>query len=463
MGNMRFLSKSCILILLTIASILATFLSVGKPYGNDLVNNGKGLNISNVDYKSFNETEDDKDDTVFNLYYENKHWTLHAKDFEINSNIFSIDERINKFNRNGNKQQKIELMNKLININIDPEIAFNYIYLGFNNKINKIQKNIEKKPKNAEISIKNNKINIKNEVVGIKLNKYLFYNNLIELYKNNDVINLEIPVIKSEPNVTSKMLKKYTHKRSEFSTSIASSSAGRKYNIRKALNIINGTKLSKNEKFSFNKCVGKRTVNEGYKQAKVILNGEFVEGVGGGVCQVSSTLYNAVLMSGLNVISSQKHSQRVGYVKAGFDAMVNYGTSDLVFENNTEGDIYILCKYTDTKITISIYGANLNNRTFKLCNEIVDMVSAGQPEIIYDANGEYVDKVMYNDESFELKKARDGYTVKSYVVEIIDGMEVSKKLLRTDKYLPQHSVIVYGAKQRNDAIIVENMLKNQSA
>ena len=450
---MRFLSKKCILMFLIIAG-LSSIIFLHNESHEDLKTNATHLNI-------VNENENAKDNTIFNLHYENKVWTFYAKDFELNSDIFTIDARINNLGRNGTKQDKIKLINKLIEINIDPEIAFNYIYFGFNNKLNKIQKNIEKMPKDAEIKIKNNKINIKSEITGIKLNKNLFYINLIKLYQNNQIINLNIPVTKSEPNVTRKMLEQYTHKRSEFSTSIASSSAGRKFNIRKALNSINGTHLCKYEKFSFNNCVGKRTVDKGYKNAKIILDGEFVEGVGGGVCQVSSTLYNAVLMSGLNVLASQKHSQRVSYVKVGFDAMVNYGTSDLVFENNTEGDIHILCKYTDTKITISIYGASLNGTTYKLDNEIINPVSAGETQIIHDNDGKYLDKVKYKDECFELKKSRDGYTVKSYLIKCINGIEVDKKLLRTDKYLPQNAVIVYGTKDRSMEFNLFDMATNK--
>jgi len=445
---MRFLSKRFVMILLIIATSVATAFVGGK------------FEYDSCTHLSINSKQACEDNTVFNLRYKNKVWTFNASQFEINSSVFTIDARINNLKRNGTKQDKINLINKLIEINIDPEIAFNYIYLGFNNKINKIQKNIEKTPKDAKLSIINNKININNEIVGIKLNKYLFYNNLINLYKNNNIINIEIPVIETLPKVTSEMLKKYTHKRGEFSTSIATSSAGRKFNIRKAMNSINGTKLSKREQFSFNNCVGERSTQNGYKQAKVILDGEFVEGIGGGVCQVSSTLYNAVLLAGLNVTRSQKHSQRVSYVKAGFDAMVNYGTSDLVFENNTEGDVYILCKYTNDKITISIYGANLSNVSYKLQNEIINPVSAGETEIIHDVQGKYIDKVVYVDESFELKRARDGYTVKSYLVKCVDGMEVNKKLLRTDKYLPQHSVVVYGTKQREEEFTIIDALQS---
>lgn len=451
---MRFLSKglccfllACVVLILFLhADFFNNYVSFRLGFG-EAKNAGASAVISNVD-----TNEKLKDDTVFNLCYDGKVWTFNAKDFILDSKVFSIIGRINGLNRNGSRDDKIRLINKLIKINIAPDVAFNYIYYGFNNKLNKIEKNINKMPQNAEIKIKNGKLNIKNEVVGIKFNKYLFYENIIKLYNSGKkIINIDIPIIKILPDITSEQLKKYTYKRGEFSTSISTSSSGRKYNVRKALNSINGTKLGKTEKFSFNDCVGRRTEERGYKTAKIILDGEFVEGTGGGVCQVSSTLYNAALLSGLKVTQSQKHSQRVGYVKAGFDAMVNYGTSDLVFENNTEGDIYILCKYTDSQITISIYGASLNNVSYDREYEIVNYVSAGEKEIVYDTDEKYIDKVIYTDESFELKKARDGYTIKSYIVKYVDDVKVDKKLLRIDKYLPQHSVIVYGAKERQES------------
>ena len=189
----------------------------------------------------------------------------------------------------------------------------------------------------------------------MKLNKAQLYNELIEQYKNDKIVNINIPATKTLPEITSSMLRENTYKRSEFTTEIFSSSANRKNNIRRAIKSINGVKLGKKEKFSFNKCVGKRTEQNGYTKAKIIVDGEFVEGVGGGVCQVSSTLYNAVLLAGLDVLQAQKHSQRVSYVKAGFDAMVNYGSSDLVFENNTDGDIYIIAKFNQSNITV-VYG-----------------------------------------------------------------------------------------------------------
>lgn len=449
---MRFLSKKYVwLFLIVVVSVATIFLNNAKS----------DYNITNKNILQVSSDNQSLDDTIFNLIYQNKVWTFMAKDFDLNSNVFSIDARINNFGRSGTREDKIKLIKKLTEINIAPDITFNYIYFGFNNKLNKIQKNIEKSPKDAEISVKGNKLNIKNEIIGIKLDKYLFYKNLIKLYLNNQkIININIPIIKSVPNITRESLQKYTYKRSEFSTSIASSNSNRKYNVRKALNAINGTHLNKTEKFSFNECVGRRTADKGYKNARIILDGEFVEGIGGGVCQVSSTLYNAVLLAGLNVTKSQKHSQRVSYVKAGFDAMVNYGTSDLEFENNTEGDIYIVCKYVDTSITVTIYGADPKDVEYDRYYEIVNKVNADPAEIVYDTDFKYSDKVVYNDESFELKKSRDGYTIKSYLVKLSNGIEVERRLLRVDKYLPQKGIVVYGTKPREAEISIFDTLEN---
>ena len=128
--------------------------------------------------------------------------------------------------------------------------------------------------------------------------------------------------------------------------------------------------------------------------------------------------------------------------------MVNYGTSDLVFENNTDGNIYILCKYTADNITIAIYGVAMNGVSYARENEILNVVSSGEDKITYDNEGKYLDKVQYTDESFVLKYPRDGYTVKSYRLKYINGKLVEKHLLRTDKYAPQQGEIVFGTQTR---------------
>lgn len=433
----------------TIACESAVQFGVGEVCDRGVFDDIKSLLNSEIN----SEIVKGVDNTIFKLRYDGKVWEYEANDFKLTSNIFTIDARINAYNRSGDRESKITLLNHLINIKISPEISFNYIYHGFNKKIEKIEKNIEKLPKNAKIIIKKTKLDIVPEVVGVKLDKYKLYKMLIEKYQQNNIVDLEIPTIKTLPQTTSETLKQTTYKRSEFSTSIATSSPSRKNNIRRAVNSINGTKLGKKEKFSFNQCVGKRTESSGYTQAKIIVDGEFVEGIGGGVCQVSSTIYNAAILAGLDIISSQKHSKPVGYVKAGFDAMVNYGSSDLMFQNNTEGDIYLVASCSGDSIKVCVYGCDIGKIYYERENEKLDEVEPQPQEIIVDLDGKYLDKVKYKDESFELKPAKKGYTIKSYRLKYLDGELVEKLLLRVDKYLPQHRVLVYGGLEREIGIV----------
>jgi vancomycin resistance protein YoaR len=117
----------------------------------------------------------------------------------------------------------------------------------------------------------------------------------------------------------------------------------------------NGLVISNGQTASFNKIVGKRTAEAGFKEAKIIVDGEFVPGIGGGVCQASTTIFNALLLSGLKIETSHNHSLPISYVPIGRDAMVS-SCADLVFTNNTGGNLYFETGTTRNTAWIKIYG-----------------------------------------------------------------------------------------------------------
>lgn len=140
-----------------------------------------------------------------------------------------------------------------------------------------------------------------------------------------------------------------------FSTVIGDNSAGRLTNIRITCGIINGTIIDPNETFSFNEIVGKPTAERGYQEAKVIIDHKTETGIGGGNCQVSSTLYNAVLaVPSLTVVERSEHGKEVGYVPKGKDAAVSYGSLDFKFKNTTSHKIKINIGTDDKNITATI-------------------------------------------------------------------------------------------------------------
>lgn len=140
-----------------------------------------------------------------------------------------------------------------------------------------------------------------------------------------------------------------------FSTVIGDNSAGRLTNIRITCGIINGTVINPNQTFSFNEIVGKPTSERGYQEAKIIVDHKTETGIGGGNCQVSSTLYNAVLaVPSLTVIERSEHGKEVGYVPKGKDAAVSYGSLDFKFKNSTGNKIKINMGTDDKNITATI-------------------------------------------------------------------------------------------------------------
>lgn len=393
------------------------------------------------------------DPTKIKFVFHNKTWHYVANKHTLKSNIFDKQFEIEKYKRNGTKDERKKMIQRAIQSGISKQMAFDFMYSGLNEVIANIEQNIFKKATDASLKVKPKSEQIffiKNEIVGVKLDLIKLYEMIYEQYQKNDTFVINVPVKYTYPKLIAKNLKEKTCFRGGFSTSIANSMAERKHNIYLSLQKINGLKIKPGDSVSFNKIVGRRNEKNGYRKAKIIFDGEFIEGVGGGVCQVSTTLYNALLLSNLRILEVHKHSQPISYVPVALDAMVNYGTSDLVFKNITNSDIYIISRYNSKTITINVYGlSHEEGVAFKTTSEIVEKTPAGQMETLVDTKGEYADKVLYENESFVLKPARDGLVAKSYLCKYKNGILVQKKFLRQETYKPENGVRVFGAKKQD--------------
>ncbi len=372
------------------------------------------------------------------------------------SNIFDLNYEINKYNRFGGKEERIELMKKMLSLGFDKEVALDYLFPNIIKKINSISKNVYIKPQSARLTTNPNSEKvffIKNEVIGQELDKNILIDNICNNYILNKPMEFNLPLKKLIPTTTKKDFEKFTNLRADFSTNISTSSSDRKHNIKNALLSLNKVEIAPNQIFSFNKVVGKRTAENGYREAKIIVNNEFVDGLGGGVCQVSSTLYNSALMAGLEIIEANKHSKQVSYVKHGFDAMVNFGSSDLKFRNNTSEKLTIITNFSEHSARIRIFGESMNNVKYKLTNEIFNLVEPIE-EVYVDEKQEYLNKVKFEDEFFFLKNGSRGMEIKSYREKYINNTLVSTELLRHDKFKVQNTVKIYGTHKREAEIYI---------
>lgn len=212
-----------------------------------------------------------------------------------------------------------------------------------------------------------------------------------------------------------------------FTTYYDKENLNRASNIRLAAAKLNGTVLKRGETLSFNDIVGARVKERGFLPAKIIENGEFIEGVGGGVCQVSTTLYNAAVLSGLKIAEYHPHSLAVGYVAPSRDAMVSGSAFDLKIKNDFETPIYIRANTSNGSVTFDIYGAG-DGAEYSLISSVTGSVPA--PEEL-------------TDDPAKAREGKDGTLSEGYLVITRDGYRKST-LIRKDKYLPVKRVILNG-------------------
>ena len=257
-------------------------------------------------------------------------------------------------------------------------------------------------------------------------------------------MEVEISLLDVEPEVLKEENKLKTTLISTFKTQVADSTGNRKLNVRRALEKFNGLVVEPGQEISFNKVTGPHTLENGYKNAMIIYNGQFVEGAGGGVCQASTTLYNALLLADVEVLEVHKHTLPVYYVPLGLDAMVSDYVADLRFKNNYDSSIYIQTNCNSESVEVKLFGVS-TGKTIKTRSETVATLPHLGDKVVLDERGEYSDKVLFKGEKYRLTYPREGYEAKAYVEYYVDGKLAETKLIRHEIYKPQSGIVVEGA------------------
>jgi vancomycin resistance protein YoaR len=245
-----------------------------------------------------------------------------------------------------------------------------------------------------------------------------------------------------KPAVTARMLNAQTHLRARFSTPVAASTEDRRHNVRLALSAFNGLCIPAGTEVSFNALVGARTAARGYRESKIIVDGRFEEGIGGGVCQASTTLYNAALLADLTV-KANRHTLPVAYVLPSFDAMVNAGSSDLKIKNGGTAPVYVRTGGDEGSVFVEIYGTRL---PYKIVRKSVttDIVPHTGYETVADTEGKHAEKVFFRNETAVLSEPKDGLKSEGYLLYYDGKTLLNEKKIRTDAYRPTKGVIVQG-------------------
>lgn len=307
--------------------------------------------------------------------------------------------------------------------------------------VNGIAASVNRDPVNASVATFNpssKTFTFNSEESGVFIDADSIYNTVTGLldsgtYQQTVVVEPQIILA----DVTKAELMNSFGRISTFTTE-TTSSANRNTNIRLAAEAITNQTILPGESFSFNQATGQRTAEKGYKPAAAIAGGETFDEIGGGVCQTSTTLFNAVARANLTIIDRDPHAWPSNYVDKGEDATVNWPNLDFRFRNDTEWPIFIVANYANRKVTVEIYGRTLEEGvTIDLVSETT-YVKEPPSEPLYVYNPE-----LRVGEEETTVSARTGYTVETYKVWYKNGKEIKREKLHTSHYKMYQKTIEY--------------------
>lgn len=251
--------------------------------------------------------------------------------------------------------------------------------------------------------------------------------------------SIPVDIIEVAPEVTPESFEGHFGMITQAVTNASGSSGNRLTNLKLACEAINGYCLNPGETFSYNEVVGQRTKARGYKLATVYQQGEIAEDIGGGVCQVSTTLWNAAMKANCESVERHEHSRPVSYVDRGKDATVNWGTQDMKFKNISDSPMYVIAYVTNKRVYCEIYGRLLPDGEYITVEaKTTQKIEPGEPIYNYSP-------LLSSGQSVVVSEARTGYRASAYrVYWSADGAEISRELLCNSYYKPARAEIDYG-------------------
>ena len=232
-----------------------------------------------------------------------------------------------------------------------------------------------------------------------------------------------------------------------YSTSYSNDDANRNENLRVACEKINGTVLQPGDIFDMNEALGPQTYENGYRAAGVIENGKIVSALGGGVCQVTTTIYNAAILAELEIVERYNHSLMVGYVPIGLDAAVAGTYKNLRFKNDTDHPVYIETYLENNKVVCNIYGYEIHDPGHRVEFESVWVSTIGKPaaKVTEDPN-------MYEDERVVTYNGKTGAKIDTYKLVYEGDQLVSKEWFSSSTYVATADEVTVGTKPRETVV-----------
>jgi len=332
------------------------------------------------------------------------------------------------------------IMGRPHKITIPPTLQFDRTVLDA--QLESVTGKLQTPPVNAGFAYENGKIVVTPEKAGLAVDTQLVTGELNHLLSSLSQGVIEMQTTSLHPRFTAEDLRFNVTELGAFNTAIAGGEDARVRNVRRASERIHNHVLYPGDVFSASAIMGTQLPGSGYEAAIVLVRGEPVEDIGGGICQVVTTLYNAVLLAELTVIQRHNHSVRVSYADYGFDATIAGDYYDLKFKNNTAHPIVITSLLSASGLHVSIHGYETRpaNRTIQFSSQRVDIIPPEPYKEVADTN-------LSPGERIVTLESQMGYRFEVFKHIYIDNQEVERIKINTSSYRPMQGVISVG--QRN--------------
>lgn len=430
------IGMTILLLIIFVSIYLFSIVKTGRIYNNIYIN---GVNVSNL---SRTQASDNiKNRFVFGkltLYYGDKKWSVELEKMGFS---YDVEKAVNEACNIGRDKNLFQNIIKIVSLKHfddkeDVKLYYFHNYKNLENFYNKVAKELNTEAIDASISIQNDKISINPGRDGKKIAVNKLINDVKTEIENNiePNINIKIPFEISSPKVKYSDLKAINGVISSFQSRYPTSDAGRAFNVELSARKVDNQLLMPGQEVSFMRTIGDITKNAGFREAPIILNNEYVDGIGGGVCQVSSTLYNALLESNIEIKERSNHTFPVKYVPVGRDATVAESYPDLKYRNNYPFPIYIKNYAYNGVMTTKIYGDVSRAKKVQIFSEITSSV---QPNTIYRNDPSLKKGVQVIEDS-----GQAGYRSMTYKIENGERIIISR-----DLYAAKPQIIRIGTKK----------------
>lgn len=403
-----------------------------------------GLSINEAKNK-INNIKNQTANSSITLTFKSQTWSIDAKDIDLDIDADNLAQQAYNIGRTGNAATRLQERYVVLNYGYTIPLALHYNHDKLLGILNSIADTIYSNPENASLKYLNSNISIQPEKIGYKVDLEKTWSDLTAIINIRIPFTLELTVNEMPPKISSKDLVGIDSLLSIYTTQFNPNDQNRSKNISLAAQNINNVLVRPGEIFSFNKNVGERLSENGYKEAPVFIDGKLVLDWGGGVCQVSSTLYNAVLLADMDIEERTSHFHPPSYVPLGQDAAVADNLLDFRFKNTTDHNVFITAEALNKEIVIQIFGKS---------NPILsDIRVIGTNKKVLEPN-----TIIKQDPTLELGKeiveceGEKGFQVTTYRIKVADGKEIKREHLAYDEFKAEDKIVRIGTKMLSNQI-----------